>query len=437
MNDDAPLTDRADHDHPWYRPGKWWVSPWNFRNEVIGAFEPPPTREVFVVDSTLRSICTSEPGTAVQPDDLVEIARELDAIGVREAVFNISHTGSISDLAYRSARACVNAGFQHLRITSGCVLLPKEWRIGLDKAAEAGIRDLEVSYGATPLAGFTGSPAVYDLLQEAMEYAKTLAQSTSVAFNVHRDTNLDFLLGYVELAARYHPRFLRIYDTKTCLGPQAMAWLVRTIRSHLGSEAPPIVIHTHNSWGLGSATTISGVLAGAQGVDTAVLAVGTKSGHTPMEEVVLALEALYGIHTGLDLSRIDRLTSLVAQVIGIPIHPNKPVVGANAYLCEQGPAVVEALEERLTGRPALTPFASTAIGQSKRVVWGKNTLKPYVMQMKLRELGIAETPDHTKTGLQSLETHLESITSYPAWIEDDLASEIIQRAIAESALAEG
>lgn len=139
----------------------------------------------------------------MQPSDLVEIAQELDAIGVREAVFNISHTGSISDLAYRGARACIEAGFERLRITSGCVLLPTEWRIGLDKTSETGIRDLEISYGATPLTGFTGTLAVYDLLQEAIEYARRLSPSVSVAFNVHRDTNLDFLLGYVELANRY------------------------------------------------------------------------------------------------------------------------------------------------------------------------------------------------------------------------------------------
>lgn len=213
-----------------------------------------------------------------------------------------------------------------------------------------------------------------------------------------------------------------------------MSWLIRNLKSEIGPALPPIVIHTHNQWGLATATTIAGVLAGARGIDTAIIAVGTKSGHTPLEETVLALEALYGLDTGIKLDQLCHLAKLVEKIIAVPIHPNKPVVGAHTFLCEQAPIAMEALRERISGQSALSPFAASLVGQRKRIVWGKNTVKPAVVELKLREMGIEPTQANVDAATEMLHAKVSRLNSYPGWIEDEEAENLINNALRVAAL---
>jgi hypothetical protein len=46
--------------------------------------------------------------------------------------------------------------------------------------------------------------------------------------------------------------------------------------------------------------------------------------------------AVFGLETGIDTTQIARLSRMVANYTGIPVSPNKAIVGANAFAHEAG-----------------------------------------------------------------------------------------------------
>jgi len=58
---------------------KWWVSPYNFVDEVTGQFDLP--HKVEIHDATLRD-GEQTPGVVFRKDDKVRIAEMLDEVGV-------------------------------------------------------------------------------------------------------------------------------------------------------------------------------------------------------------------------------------------------------------------------------------------------------------------------------------------------------------------
>ncbi|KFL25514.1 hypothetical protein JP74_18625 [Devosia sp. 17-2-E-8] len=99
-----------------------------------------------------------------------------------------------------------------------------------------------------------------------------------------------------------------------------------------------MTMHTHDDFGMATAGTISAVIAGAS-PDVALNGVSYRSGFAALEEVVLALDVLYGVDTGIRLDRLQWAANRLASIMGFPIPPLKPVVGSHQFLRE-GPAEV-------------------------------------------------------------------------------------------------
>ena len=53
----------------------------------------------------------------------------------------------------------------------------------------------------------------------------------------------------------------------------------------------------------------------------------------------MALEVLYGVKTGLDLTKLTEISRLVADLSGIRTQVNKAVVGESAFRHESGMVV--------------------------------------------------------------------------------------------------
>ena len=69
-----------------------------------------------------------------------------------------------------------------------------------------------------------------------------------------------------------------------------------------------VEVHTHNDYGLGMATSLAGWEAGADVIHVAVNGLGYRCGNPATEEVALALEALYGVDTGVNLNHLYGLS---------------------------------------------------------------------------------------------------------------------------------
>lgn len=98
-------------------------------------------------------------------------------------------------------------------------------------------------------------------------------------------------------------------------------------------------VHCHQDLGMAAANSYMGLLAGARQVECAVNGIGERAGNCSLEEIVMAIkvrEARHGFYTGITTEEIMHTSEMVSRLSGMPVQPNKAVVGKNQFLHESG-----------------------------------------------------------------------------------------------------
>jgi len=133
---------------------------------------------------------------------------------------------------------------------------------------------------------------------------------------------------------------VNIPDTVGYAIPEEFADFIRAIQENVPNiHRARISVHCHNDLGLAVANSLAAVKAGARQVEVCVNGIGERGGNASLEEVVMALKTrkdLFGLTVGLDTTQIYPVSRLVAQLTGIPVQPNKAIVGANAFRHQSG-----------------------------------------------------------------------------------------------------
>lgn len=131
----------------------------------------------------------------------------------------------------------------------------------------------------------------------------------------------------------------------------------------------PLSIHCHDDLGFGLATSVAALRAGATCAHTTVNGLGERAGNTAFEELVMALEILYGYRTGIATSEIYHLSTLVSRLTGVPLPINKAIVGEMAFTHESGVHAHGVLREPSTYEPVNPEL----IGRKRRIMLGKHS----------------------------------------------------------------
>ena len=202
-------------------------------------------------------------------------------------------------------------------------------------------------------------------------------------------TGVDFLLRIVEAAIAAGATVINIPDTVGFAMPDQFGALIRTVREKVPNMHKAILsVHCHNDLGMAVANTLAAVLNGAQQVEVTVNGVGERAGNASLEEVVMALKTradFYGKSTGIETREILRTSKLVSTLMGIPVQPNKAIVGANAFAHESGihqDAVIKDAATYEIMSPEEIGLASNSI------VLGRHSGR-HGLQQRLLELGYA------------------------------------------------
>lgn len=87
---------------------------------------------------------------------------------------------------------------------------------------------------------------------------------------------------------------------------------------------------------MATANTIAAVRHGAGQAEVAVNGIGERAGNTSFEEVAAFLAMKKVAATHVDLTQAASLSAFVAEVTGIPVPPNRAIVGANAFAHSSG-----------------------------------------------------------------------------------------------------
>jgi 2-isopropylmalate synthase len=161
-------------------------------------------------------------------------------------------------------------------------------------------------------------------------------------------------------------------------------------------------VHTHDDFGLAAANALSGYEAGAAQSQVSVNGIGERAGNAAYEEVVMALESLYDVDTGVRTGRITELARIVERKSDIRVPANKPVVGDNAFSHESGIHAAGVIENADTFEPGvMTPGM---VGASRELVLGKHTGTHSVRQ-RLVEAGFEPTETEVREVTRRVKDH--------------------------------
>jgi isopropylmalate/homocitrate/citramalate synthase len=136
------------------------------------------------------------------------------------------------------------------------------------------------------------------------------------------------------------------------------------------------------------ANSLAAIESGVRVPHTCVNGLGERAGNASFEELVLALEALYGYDTGIDVSRIYEVSQLVERLSGVPVGVAKPLVGPNAFAHESGIHAHGVIKHTAT----YEPIQPERIGRHRTFVFGKHTGSQAVAE-KIRLRGVEAMPD--------------------------------------------
>ena len=161
-----------------------------------------------------------------------------------------------------------------------------------------------------------------------------------------------YLFEMLQAAIEAGATVVNIPDTSGYTVPEQYGALIRAVRENVPNIARAVIsVHCHDDLGLAAANTLSGVMNGARQVEGTINGIGERAGNAALEEVVMALRTrrdYYGVDTGIDAREFCRTSRLVGDMLGMPVPPNKAVVGANAFSHSSGIHVDGFLKERET-----------------------------------------------------------------------------------------
>jgi isopropylmalate/homocitrate/citramalate synthase len=181
----------------------------------------------------------------------------------------------------------------------------------------------------------------------------------------------------------------------------------------------PIHWHGHNDFGLATAAAIAAVRAGATWVQGTINGMGERAGNASLGEVALALDALYGIETGLRLERLRSTSELVRARSGYALDPWKPVTGETLFTRESG-----AVASQFHDPPAIEPYSAELVRAERGIVLGKKSGLDSI-RIKLAELGLERPEDDWPALLAAVK---ERGTAKKGLVTDDEFRELVARA---------
>ena len=258
-------------------------------------------------------------------------------------------------------------------------------------------------------------------------YARSLCPDVEFSAEDACRTELDFLSEAIAAAVAAGATTVNIPDTVGYTTPDEYAARITHLRRTVpGLDAVVLSVHCHNDLGLATANTLAGLHAGARQAEVTLNGIGERAGNTALEEVVMALHtrrAHFGLRTGIDTTQLSRMSKLVSTVTGMPVQPNKAIVGANAFAHEAGihqDGMLKHHETYEIMRPETVGAAQT------RLVLGKHSGR-HAFAVRLRELGHVvegEDLDRAFERFKALADKKKSLTD--ADLEALIASELYQ-----------
>jgi len=232
---------------------------------------------------------------------------------------------------------------------------------------------------------------------EAVEYGKSRGLQVEFSAEDATRSDRDFLkkvFGEVKNAGADR---IDIPDTVGYSTPQYIAEITKDA---IEVTNLPISVHCHNDFGLAVANAISGIQAGASCAHVTINGIGERAGNASLEEFVMALQCLQfdkKFETGINTKLIYETSRYISNLVGVPVQPNKAIVGENSFGHESGIHTHGVLSNPLT----YEPISPELVGRQRWLQIGKHA-GIHGMNAMLKEYGIEPDKEQTKKILEKV-----------------------------------
>jgi 2-isopropylmalate synthase len=293
---------------------------------------------VYVFDTTLRD-GEQVPGCQLTTPEKIEIARELEALGVDiiEAGFPASSPGDFQSVV-EIAKA--------VKAPTVCALT-RAHKGDIDAAAEA------LKYAKNPrIHTGIGSSDMHiktkfnstreEILEravEAVKYAKKSVEDIEFYAEDAGRADIEFLAKMIEAVIAAGATVVNIPDTNGYCLPDQYGSKIRFLKENVKNIDKAIIsVHCHNDLGLATANSVAGLQNGARQIEGTINGIGERAGNTSIEEVVMILKThqTLGLHTNINTQSFYELSRMISTQMRMPVQPNKAIVGSNAFAHSSG-----------------------------------------------------------------------------------------------------
>jgi len=302
------------------------------------------------------------PGISLTPEKKLEIARQLDKLGVNiiEAGFAAASEGEMEAIRLISRE----------NLKAEICSFARGVQNDIDAAVKSGAdsvflvipsSDLHIQHKLRK-----SRNEILEMVAKSVKYAKSSGLIVELGPEDATRADMNFLKemiaeGISEGADRVTP-----CDTVGILTPEKTYEFYSELREVFPDI--PLGAHCHDDFGMAVANSIAALKAGANEVHVTVNGLGERAGNAALEEVVVSLKLLYNVETSIKTEKLYDTSLLVSRLTGISVQPNKAIVGENAFVHESGIHTHAILSEPLT----YEPIPPEIVGRTRRLAVGKH-----------------------------------------------------------------
>ena len=294
--------------------------------------------QVKIFDTTLRD-GEQVPGCKLDTKSKLILAEKIDHLGadIIEAGFPISSPGDFKSVVeiskiIKNATVCAlsRANEKDIDVAAESLKNAKKPRIHTG----IGTSEIHIKHKFN-----SNKDSIVELAKKSVAHAKKYVDDVEFYAEDAGRTDNEFLAKVCEEVIKSGATVLNIPDTTGYCLPNEYGDKIKFLIDNVnGIDKVTISCHCHNDLGLATANSIYGVLNGARQIECTINGIGERAGNTSLEEVVMILRqhSHLGLDTNINSKLLNETSSKVSELMGMPVQPNKAIVGSNAFAHSSG-----------------------------------------------------------------------------------------------------
>ena len=295
-------------------------------------------QQVHIFDTTLRD-GEQVPGCKLNTKEKLELALQLEALGVDiiEAGFPISSPGDFESVeqiskAVKYATVCGLSRAVQKDIETAAQAFKYAKRPRIHTGIGTSDYHIRSKFNAT-------REEILQRAVQAVKWARNFTDDVEFYAEDAGRTENAYLATVIEAVIKAGATVVNIPDTTGYCLPHQYGEKIAYLKNHVSNIDRAIIsCHCHNDLGLATANAIAGVINGARQIECTINGLGERAGNTSLEEVVMILQQHkdLGFYTQVHTQQLNPMSREVAEVMRMPVQPNKAIVGSNAFSHSSG-----------------------------------------------------------------------------------------------------